>query len=229
MAPTAAGEVQSARGALLRLHGTLPRVRATSASWCAFGAQATRGQRAPSWTARRRHELAVGLRGRHGRRARPEKRMTADGPRRSSGLLDVPEPTARGASSSPTGWSSLKGPTRAAQGPTLDQVVAAVWPARAEVRREYSARAWARRNALLAAHPLGQSVARRRSRTWDRELGAPGAGPTRGTRAAGGRPCSPSHSPTARGSWGVAGEADLGITGRARGGRRRGGVRGRAA
>ena len=71
------------------------------------------------------------------------------------------------ACSSPTGSSSLKG-SPGLRRAHLDQVVAAIWPLRAGVRREYS-RVLAQRNALLA-RIRGGRASRAALSTWDREL-----------------------------------------------------------
>src|SRR5271163_2781735 len=61
----------------------------------------------------------------------------------------------------------IKGPP-ALRRAHLDQVVAAIWPARAQVRREYS-RVLAQRNALLARIRSGRASDATLA-TWDREL-----------------------------------------------------------
>ena len=116
----------------------------------------------------------------------------------------------------------LKGPP-ALRRAHLDQVVAALWPVRAETRREYS-RVLAQRNALLVRIRAGRRP-RERSRP-----GTASSPPRRWRcRPTAPRPssCSPSPSPRAPHS-SASREASRSSTGRARG-RRRAGVRRRAA
>jgi DNA replication and repair protein RecF len=128
-----------------------------------FGAEATRvvvkladGPQA--------HELSVGF-GVLGEGQRPTKRMTADGAPVERMLAVAERPLL--SVFLPDRLELLKGaPTlRRAH---LDQVVAAVWPIRGEVRREYS-RVLAQRNALLGRIRAGRASHASLS-TWDREL-----------------------------------------------------------
>jgi DNA replication and repair protein RecF len=128
-----------------------------------FGAQAARvvvqladGSRA--------HELTVGY-GTAPPGSGAVKRMTCDGAPverlldlESRPLLSVFEPDR---------LELLKGPPGLRRA-HMDQVVAAVWPLRADVRREYS-RVLAQRNALLARIRAGRASQATLS-TWDREL-----------------------------------------------------------
>jgi DNA replication and repair protein RecF len=110
------------------------------------------------------HELSVGF-GAPAPGERPARRMTADGAPVER-LLDVP---ARPLLSvfMPDRLDLLKGaPTlRRAH---LDQLVAAIWPARGHARREYS-QVLAQRNALLGRIRSGRASEATLS-TWDREL-----------------------------------------------------------
>jgi DNA replication and repair protein RecF len=110
------------------------------------------------------HELSVGFGpGAGGERA--AKRMTSDGAPVER-LLDVPDRPLVSVFM-PDRLELLKGPPGLRRA-HLDQVVAAIWPARAEVRREYS-RVLAQRNALLAGIRAGRASQATLS-TWDREL-----------------------------------------------------------
>ncbi len=128
-----------------------------------FGAQATRVvvQLADG---SRTHELSVGY-GTVPGSAGPVKRMTSDGAPVER-LLDVEDRPLLSVFQ-PDRLELLKGsPTlRRAH---LDQVVAAVWPLRASVRREYS-RVLAQRNALLGRIRAGRA-SQATMATWDREL-----------------------------------------------------------
>ena len=96
-----------------------------------------------------------------------EKRMTCDGAPVER-LLDVPVRPLISVFL-PERLELLKGPP-ALRRAHLDQLVAALWPARAETRRQYS-RVLAQRNALLARIRSG-SGSRSALATWDRELAA---------------------------------------------------------
>jgi DNA replication and repair protein RecF len=130
-----------------------------------FGAQATRvsvrlldGSDA--------HELSVGF-GTLGDSAQPVKRMTADGAAVER-LLDVGiRPLV--SVFLPDRLELVKGPP-AVRRAHLDQVVAAIWPSRADARRQYS-RVLAQRNALLGRIRSGRASDATLS-TWDRELAA---------------------------------------------------------
>jgi DNA replication and repair protein RecF len=110
------------------------------------------------------HELTVGYGSATGG-ARAEKRMTTDGAQVER-LLDAPNRPLVSVFL-PDRLELLKGPP-ALRRAHLDQVIAAVWPTRADARREYS-RVLAQRNALLAriraGHASNATLA-----TWDREL-----------------------------------------------------------
>jgi DNA replication and repair protein RecF len=128
-----------------------------------FGAEATRvvvrladGPRA--------HELSVGY-GALPAGLRPTKRMTVDGAPVER-LLDV-ENRPLLSVFLPDRLELLKG-SPAVRRAHLDQVVAAIWPLRVNVRREYS-RVLAQRNALLARIRAGRA-SRATLSTWDREL-----------------------------------------------------------
>jgi DNA replication and repair protein RecF len=110
------------------------------------------------------HELTVGFGTLEGA-PQAIKRMSADGAEVER-LLDVPiRPLI--SVFLPDRLELLKGPP-ALRRAHLDQVVAAIWPARAQVRREYS-RVLAQRNALLARLRSGRASQATLS-TWDREL-----------------------------------------------------------
>src|SRR5258708_10413453 len=91
--------------------------------------------------------------------------MTADGAPVER-LLDVPSRPLVSVFA-PDRLELMKGPPSLRRS-HLDQVVAAVWPARSEVRREYS-RVLAQRNALLGRIRSGRA-SRATLATWDREL-----------------------------------------------------------
>jgi DNA replication and repair protein RecF len=110
------------------------------------------------------HELSVGFGALPGAE-RGTKRMTSDGAPVER-LLDVPDRPLVSVFM-PDRLELLKGPP-ALRRAHLDQVVAAIWPARAAVRREYS-RVLAQRNALLARIRSG-SASQATLATWDREL-----------------------------------------------------------
>jgi DNA replication and repair protein RecF len=112
----------------------------------------------------RRHELAVAF-GTGAGAEQPAKRMSADGAP-VQGLLDVPQRPLVSIFM-PDRLELIKGPP-AARRAHLDQLVAALWPGRAEHRREYS-RVLAQRNALLARIRAGRA-SRDSLPAWDREL-----------------------------------------------------------
>jgi DNA replication and repair protein RecF len=93
------------------------------------------------------------------------KRMTADGAQVER-LLDVPVRPLISVFL-PDRLELVKGPP-ALRRAHLDQLVAALWPARAETRRQYS-RVLAQRNALLARIRAGRT-GRAALATWDHEL-----------------------------------------------------------
>jgi DNA replication and repair protein RecF len=110
------------------------------------------------------HELSVGF-GTPGDGGQPVKRMTADGAPVER-LLDV-ECRPLVSVFLPDRLELIKGPP-ALRRAHLDQVVAAIWPARAQARREYS-RVLAQRNALLGRIRSGRASDATLA-TWDREL-----------------------------------------------------------
>jgi DNA replication and repair protein RecF len=107
----------------------------------------------------RRHELAVGI------SPGIEKHMSADG----VAVQRMTEVDQRPLVSVffPDRLELIKGPP-AARRSHVDQLIAALWPARASVRREY-ARALAQRNALIAGIRAGRST-RSTLPSWDLEL-----------------------------------------------------------
>jgi DNA replication and repair protein RecF len=110
------------------------------------------------------HELTVGYAAAAGG-AKAEKRMTTDGAQVER-LLDAPHRPLVSVFL-PDRLELLKGPPGLRRA-HLDQVVAAIWPTRAETRREYS-RVLAQRNALLARIRAGRGSSATLA-TWDREL-----------------------------------------------------------
>jgi DNA replication and repair protein RecF len=110
------------------------------------------------------HELSVGY-GILPGGTQAEKRMTSDGAPVER-LLDVQDRPLLSVFL-PDRLELLKGPP-ALRRAHLDQVVAAIWPPRADTRREYS-RVLAQRNALLGRIRSGRT-SRETLSTWDREL-----------------------------------------------------------
>jgi DNA replication and repair protein RecF len=110
------------------------------------------------------HELTVAF-GSLGDGTQPVKRMTADGAPVER-LLDV-ETRPLVSVFLPDRLELVKGPP-AVRRAHLDQVVAAIWPLRADTRRQYS-RVLAQRNALLGRIRSGRASDATLS-TWDREL-----------------------------------------------------------
>jgi DNA replication and repair protein RecF len=110
------------------------------------------------------HELSVGY-GTPGADAQPTKRMTADGAP-AERLLEVPGRPLMSVFM-PERLELVKGPPSARRA-HLDQLVAALWPARAQVRRDYS-QVLAQRNALLGRIRSGAASSTALA-TWDREL-----------------------------------------------------------
>jgi DNA replication and repair protein RecF len=110
------------------------------------------------------HELSVGF-GTPSDGSQPVKRMTADGAPVER-LLDV-ELRPLVSVFLPDRLELIKGPP-AVRRAHLDQVVAALWPARAQARREYS-RVLAQRNALLGRIRSGRASDATLA-AWDREL-----------------------------------------------------------
>jgi DNA replication and repair protein RecF len=164
--PNGAGKSNLLEALYFGCTGRSPRTR-SDRELVSFGAQTTRvvvhlldGPEA--------HELSVGYTPAAGG-AQAVKRMSADGAEVER-LLDVP---ARPLVSVfiPDRLELLKGPP-ALRRAHLDQVVAAIWPLRADTRREYS-RVLAQRNALLARIRAGRASSTTLS-TWDRELAVKG-------------------------------------------------------
>jgi DNA replication and repair protein RecF len=124
-----------------------------------FGAQAARVEVATRDPEGREHELAVGF------QPGEPKRLRVDG----AVVERLADARARPLVSVflPDRLELVKGPP-ALRRSHLDQVVAAIWPARAQVRRAYS-QALAQRNALLARIRSG-SASRSSLPAWDAEL-----------------------------------------------------------
>ncbi len=160
--PNGAGKSNLLEALFFGCTGRSPRTR-NERELIRFGAQATRvtvqlrdGSEA--------HELGVGY-GMVSGGPQAAKRMTSDGAEVER-LLDVPgRPLV--SVFLPDRLELLKGPPTLRRA-HLDQVVAAIWPLRAEARREYS-RVLAQRNALLARIRSGRASHASLS-TWDREL-----------------------------------------------------------
>jgi DNA replication and repair protein RecF len=110
------------------------------------------------------HELTVGY-GTVDGSPQPVKRMTSDGAAVER-LLDIPNRPLVSVFM-PERLELIKGPP-AVRRAHLDQFVAAIWPLRAETRREYS-RVLAQRNALIAGIRAGRS-SQATLPSWDREL-----------------------------------------------------------
>jgi len=113
------------------------------------------------------HELTVGfgVQGAGSAAGQPVKRMTADGAPVER-LLDVDSRPLLSVFL-PDRLELIKGPPVLRRG-HLDQLVAAIWPARASARREYAS-VLAQRNALLGRIRSGRA-SRETLSTWDREL-----------------------------------------------------------
>jgi DNA replication and repair protein RecF len=110
------------------------------------------------------HELTVGY-GMLAGSPQPVKRMTSDGAVVER-LLDIPNRPLISVFM-PERLELLKGPP-AVRRAHLDQFVAAIWPLRAQIRREYS-RVLAQRNALLGRIRAGRA-SHATLYSWDREL-----------------------------------------------------------
>jgi DNA replication and repair protein RecF len=128
-----------------------------------FGAQATRVS-VRLLDGEQSHELTVGY-GTVTGSAQAVKRMACDGAQVER-MLDVPVRPLISVFM-PDRLDLIKGPP-ALRRAHLDQVVAALWPARVEVRREYS-RVLAQRNALLGRIRAGRA-SQASIATWDRAL-----------------------------------------------------------
>ncbi len=160
--PNGAGKSNLLEALYFGCTGRSPRTR-NERELIRFGAQATRVT-VKTHDGREAHELGVGyaapLRG-----APASKRMSCDGAEVER-LLDL-DSRPLVSVFLPDRLELLKGaPTlRRAH---LDQVIAAIWPARAQTRREYS-RVLAQRNALIASIRAGRA-SRASLSAWDREL-----------------------------------------------------------
>jgi DNA replication and repair protein RecF len=164
--PNAAGKSNLLEALYFGCTGRSPRTR-NDRELIRFGAPATRvvvrlGDGAQT------HELTVAY-GSDGSGAQAVKRMTADGAEVER-LLDV-QSRPLVSVFLPDRLELLKGPPSLRRA-HLDQVIAAIWPLRAQTRREYS-RVLAQRNALLARIRSGRASQAALS-TWDRELAAKG-------------------------------------------------------
>jgi DNA replication and repair protein RecF len=160
--PNGAGKSNLLEAIYFGCTGRSPRTR-NDREMISFGAQATRVE-VGLHDGAEAHELTVGY-GTVAGSPQPVKRMTADGAPVER-LLDV---ASRPLISVflPDRLELLKGPP-ALRRSHLDQVVAAIWPARVDARREYS-RVLAQRNALLGRIRSGRASHATLS-TWDREL-----------------------------------------------------------
>ncbi len=160
--PNGAGKSNLLEALYFGCTGRSPRTR-NDRELVRFGCQATRVE-VRLRDGERPHELTVGF-GATPDGSQPVKRMTADGAPVER-LLDV---AARPLVSVflPDRLELLKGPP-ALRRAHIDQVVAAIWPVRADARRQY-ARVLAQRNALLARMRSGHA-SRATLDTWDREL-----------------------------------------------------------
>jgi DNA replication and repair protein RecF len=160
--PNGAGKSNLLEALYFGCTGRSPRTR-NDREMVSFGSRATRVS-VGLLEDGRRHELSVG----YSTPAPGEpalKRMSCDGAAVER-LLDVPVRPLISVFL-PERLDLLKGPP-ALRRAHLDQVVAALWPARAEVRKEYS-RVLAQRNALLARIRAGRASDAALG-TWDREL-----------------------------------------------------------
>jgi DNA replication and repair protein RecF len=160
--PNGAGKSNLLEGIYFGCTGRSPRTR-NDRELIRFGERATRVS-VSLLDGSEPHELSVGY-GTMPGAPQAIKRMLADGAEVER-LLDV---SIRPLISVflPDRLELLKGPP-ALRRAHLDQVVAAIWPVRAEVRREYS-RVLAQRNALLARIRAGRASHATLS-TWDSEL-----------------------------------------------------------
>ena len=165
--PNGAGKSNLLEAVYFGCTGRSPRTR-NDRELVRFGAHATRVTiRLLDGT--RPHELSVGFGslGVGGPPDKPVKRMSADGANVER-LLEV-ENRPLVSVFLPDRLELLKGPP-AVRRAHLDQVVAAIWPARADTRRQYS-RVLAQRNALLARIRSRRASDASLS-TWDHELAA---------------------------------------------------------
>ena len=164
--PNGAGKSNLLEAIYYGCTGRSPRTR-NERELVRFGSQATRVT-VQLLDSEETHELAVGF-GTEPGTAQPAKRMSADG----AAVERVLDLAFRPLVSVflPDRLELVKGPP-ALRRSHMDQLVAALWPARAADRSEYS-RALAQRNALLGGIRSGRS-SRSSLGAWDRELAAAG-------------------------------------------------------
>ncbi len=162
--PNGAGKSNLLEALYYGCTGRSPRTR-NERELVRFGAAATRVS-VGLLDGAQQHELTVGF-GAGTSGGQPVKRMSADGAPVER-LLDV-EARPLVSVFLPDRLELLKGPP-ALRRAHLDQVIAALWPLRGEVRRQYS-RVLAQRNALLARIRAG-SASQATLSTWDSELAA---------------------------------------------------------
>jgi DNA replication and repair protein RecF len=160
--PNGAGKSNLLEAIYFGCTGRSPRTR-NERELIGFGAQATRVS-LRLLDGAEPHQLSVGF-GIAGESPQLVKRMTADGAPVER-MLDVPTRPLVSVFI-PERLELLKGPP-AVRRAHLDQLVAAVWPLRAQARRDYS-KVLAQRNALLMGIRSGRS-SRVTLSTWDREL-----------------------------------------------------------
>jgi DNA replication and repair protein RecF len=164
--PNAAGKSNLLEAIYYGCTGRSPRTR-NERELIAFGAQATRVS-VQLLDGDEPHELAVGF-GLAGEGPQLQKRMSADG----ASVERLLELAFRPLVSvfMPDRLELVKGPP-AVRRAHLDQLLGALWPARADARREYS-RALAQRNALIGGIRAGRA-SRASLGAWDRELARAG-------------------------------------------------------
>jgi DNA replication and repair protein RecF len=161
--PNGAGKSNLLEALYFGCTGRSPRTR-NERELIRFGAQTTRVT-VRTHDGREAHELGVGY-APAARGAPAAKRMSCDGAEVER-LLDL-DSRPLVSVFLPDRLELLKG-APALRRAHLDQVIAAIWPARAQTRREYS-RVLAQRNALIASIRAGRA-SRASLSTWDRELG----------------------------------------------------------
>jgi len=164
--PNGAGKSNLLEAIYYGCTGRSPRTR-NERELIAFGGQATRVS-VQLLDGNEPHELAVGF-GLAGEGPQLQKRMSADG----ASVERLLELAFRPLVSvfMPDRLELVKGPP-AVRRAHLDQVLGALWPARADARREYS-RALAQRNALIGGIRAGRA-SRASLGAWDRELARAG-------------------------------------------------------
>jgi len=164
--PNGAGKSNLLEAIYYGCTGRSPRTR-NERELIAFGAQATRVS-VQLLDGDEPHELAVGF-GLTGEGSQLQKRMSADG----ASVERLLELAFRPLVSvfMPDRLELVKGPP-AVRRAHLDQLLGALWPARADARREYS-RALAQRNALIGGIRAGRA-SRASLGAWDRELARAG-------------------------------------------------------